>query len=168
MSHHRMIRTLLASALAALAACASRGLGDEEMIAQAPVVNAASAGRTGEVEARTARDAAREAYVRGDDRECLRIVREALASGAPEPVASELRALRYEARRRLLSREVMEARVVPRRDFVVFGEDIVLDLSLRNATPDALNVPVSDSGASDAVFVLDWTRRDFDIYGNVL
>jgi hypothetical protein len=163
-----MIRLPVLSALVAIAACASGGLDEDELLGQAPVVNMADVDGMGDREAAMARDAAREAFVRGDDRECLRIVREALDAGAPEPVAAELRALRYEARRRLLSREVVEARIVPRRDFVVFGEDIVLDLSLHSVGSGVLRVPVSDSGASDAMFVLDWTRRDFDIFGNEL
>ncbi len=163
------MKTIALIAVAALAACASDGLSEDGLLAQAPVVNRAESvdgEGMGEEEARQALAAAEEAYLRGDDRECLRIVREALDRSPPESVAVELRSLRMSARRRLLTREVVEARAIPRRDVVTVGTDIEVDLAVRNLADVVVEVAESDGGASDSLFVVDILRRDVDIYGN--
>jgi hypothetical protein len=112
------MRRLWTMSIMLVAACASStgGLSEEALLTQAPVVNTApgaidpgDVSALGEAEAGQRLETAQGAFLREDYAECLKVVRETLEMGAPASIAAELRALRYEARRRYLSRQVLAA-----------------------------------------------------------
>ncbi len=168
-----VMKTILVIALS-LAGCAAgkEGLSEEEILSQNPVVNRLPGGVEASVmdaaDAEAALDRARRALLREEYEQVLSIVRETLAEGPPREIARSLRAIRVEARRGLLGRKVLEARILPERDVCVRGGEIVLELAVRNVSPQAVSVLRRGPGSSVSVFVLDVVRRDFDIYGNVL
>jgi hypothetical protein len=159
-----------------VAACASStgGLSEEALLTQAPVVNTApgaidpgDVSALGEAEAGQRLETAQGAFLREDYAECLKVVRETLEMGAPASIAAELRALRYEARRRYLSRQVLAAKILAVQDVATLGEVAELTVVLRNVSGEPVTVFKSADGASDTVIVIDARSVDYDIYGNV-
>ncbi len=167
------MRRLLTISILLAASCASGegGLGEEALLTQAPVVNRAPGADDYEVmEEELAREkllSAHDAFLREEYDLCLKIVRETLEEGAPHSVATELRALRFEARRLHLSRQVVSARVLGERDVYSLGEPIALSIVVRNVSEQPVTIVKSGDDVSDSVFVIDAERVDYDIYGNV-
>lgn len=165
---------LLSVVFLAMAGCATRtDLTEEEILGQDPLVVAPRAGTgggitaMGEFEARGKLQAAREAFLRTDYEECLSIVRRTLEEGVPAEIAEELKTLRFDTKRRLLSRRVVAGRVRPVKDIFPVGDEIQIDLRLRNVSPHVLSIPLSASGvSSDSVFEVRVSRQDWDIQGN--
>lgn len=156
--------------------CASSGSGmsEAEILSQVPVVNRApGVGEGGAIplldrdEAEGRLRAARDAFLLRDYESCMAITTKALEDGAPAEVAQELKALRYDARRLLLSRKILEGRVLPERDLVAIGEPVVFTLVLTNVGGVPVEVARAFGPSSPASFVLDVVRQDVDIYGNV-
>jgi hypothetical protein len=156
---------------AAACAAGSGGLSDGEILTQAPVVlGEASAGTNVEMEPDEARrrfQAAEEAFHRGEYRACLSIVRETLELNPPVEIAGELRSLRFQAKRRLLSRQIVSVKALPVRDVVTFGQLVEIDLALRNVTDVAVTAKRELPGSSPSLFFLEITRELRDVYGNV-
>lgn len=167
------MRRLLTISILLAASCASGegGLADAELLGQAPVVNTAPAsGDFVAMEEEVAQEklaSAREAFLREEYDLCLRIVRETLEKGAPHNVAAELRALRFEARRLHLSRQVVSARVLGEVDVYPLGQPIALTVVVRNVSNQPVTIVKSGKQVSDSVIVIDAERFDYDIYGNV-
>jgi len=167
------MRRLLTISVLLAASCASGegGLAEGELLSQAAVVNTAPGFgpyRTmEEEEAQEKLTSAREAFLREEYDLCLRIVRETLEEGAPHKVAVELRALRFEARRLHLSRQVVSARVLGVLDIYPLGEPIALTVVVRNVSDQLVTIVKSGDDVSDSIIVIDAERVDYDIYGNV-
>ncbi len=167
------MRRLLTISILLVASCASGegGLAEGELLGQAPVVNTApAAGDYETMEEDVARGklaSAREAFLREDYDLCLRIVRETLEEGVPHTVAGEFRALRFEARRLHLSRQIVSARVLGDVDVYPLGEPITLTVVVRNVSNQPVTIVKSGKDVSDSVIVIDAARVDYDIYGNV-
>lgn len=173
-----MSRIFVASLIVAVtAACAAGGggLSESEILSQAPYVNEAKGGvppgrfpdALPAEEARARLQAAREAYLREDFDECLKIVRDCLSRGVPAEMDRELRTLQYDAKRRLVNRTVLRARVLPVRDVVAMGEPGDVELLLRNVAPVEVRIPRTVGDSSPSSFFLDVVRQDWDVYGNV-
>jgi len=170
------MKRFLAFGLLLLGACApGRGLSDAEILGQRPVVNQGPEGESApgvmpvmeEAEAERVLADARDFYLRGEYASCLEITRSALEQGTPAHVASELRSLRFEAKRRQMSEEVLAGRVLPQYEVCAMGSDVVLELTLLNLAPLPVTVERRVRGASGSVIVLTVTREDRDVYGNV-
>jgi len=165
-----MNRLLLLSVL--LCGCASEGLSSVELLGQAPIVNKAPGIRASAVmseqDALRSLDLARQAFYREDYEKCLAICRQTLEGGAPHSVGVEIRALRFEAKKRLLERQVLVCRVLPDRDLVVVGNDVIFDLTARNVSNHPIRIPYKGPKSTGTVFVIDIEREDWDIFGNVL
>ncbi|MHC4472018.1 MAG: hypothetical protein ACYS99_13755 [Planctomycetota bacterium] len=149
-------------------------MSDADILGQGSVVNRGPEGEgvepltaMEEAEAEEALARARDAFLRGEYAACLEIARATLEKGPPPAVASELRSLRFEAKRRQLSQDVLSARVLPVREVCVMGSEAVLELTLLNLAKQPVEVARRARGSSDAVFVLSVTREDLDVYGNV-
>jgi len=168
-----VMRRLTLIGLLALAACASENgsLSAGEILTQTPVVMGESKEppreRMDPEDARRRLDAAQKAFHRGEYRECLAIVRETLGNSPPADISADLRRLRFEAKRRLLSRRIIVVKALPNHDVVRYGEPVEIDLALRNVTdvPVLVKLKVPESSAS--LFFLTVEREYWDVYGNV-
>ncbi|MEN8151682.1 MAG: hypothetical protein ABFS86_17835 [Planctomycetota bacterium] len=163
---------LLALVLMAAACAAGDGiLSDGEILTQDRVVfgeaRGAPVAEMDPEEARRRLNAAEEAFHRGEYRECLAIVRKALAEMPPMDIVGELRSLRFEAKRRLLSRQILVVKALPVRDVVPNGEPVEIDLALRNVTDVPVKVRRVVADSTPSLFFLEVTREHRDVYGNV-
>jgi len=171
--HWGVMRRLTLIGLLALAACATgkESLSDGEILTQAPLVLGEAKGPpVGEMdpdEARRRLESAQDAFHRGEYRECLAVVRATLLMSPPYAVAGDLKRLRFEAKRRLLSRQIVVVKALPHRDVVATGEPVEIDLALRNVTDVPVTVKHTVPNSSPSLFFLDVAWEYWDIYGNV-
>jgi hypothetical protein len=167
------MRILLAAALVLLSACASGR--SRDVLSQEAVVNplpdagvaedAASGLDRAEAERRLAQ--AREAYLRGEYSLCLSLARAALEEGAPHDVATDLRNLRFEAKRRQLEKDVVAVRILPEREVYALGAEVVLELTVVNVSEEPVKIVRREKKSSPGMFVLSVVQEDRDVYGNV-
>mgnify|MGYP001189967311 CR=1 FL=1 len=154
----------LCAALLALAACRTeKPLG--EGVVSTPDAPATDQER--EAAALAAVGSATQALSEGDALGALAIATRALREGAPPTQAAELRRLRAQARDLLVRQQVARLVVVPERDAIADGSDVRAVVRIRNLSSAPLQIPATASGSSPALLVVEVTRDDFDVYGNV-
>ncbi|MCG3135871.1 MAG: hypothetical protein HMLKMBBP_03647 [Planctomycetes bacterium] len=109
---------------------------------------------------------AESAWMSGDPLTALAAANRALASSPPDDIAERLRAVRAKARGAVVAEKVMELRAVPEKDAVASGEPVPVRVVLRNLSNAPVDVPRRDGKSSDALFVLEIEREDWDVFGN--
>lgn len=109
---------------------------------------------------------AESAWMSGDPLTALAVANRALASSPPDDVADRLRAVRAKARGAVVAEKVMSLRAVPEKDAVASGDPIGVRVVLRNHSGAPVGVPRREGGSSDALFVFEIDREDWDVFGN--
>ncbi len=159
--------TLLLTATLLLGACSL-------LPAKAPGVPAAIPVETGGIDAgeaaaraEAALSSARQAWQAGDALTVMAITTAALRDAPPADFESALRELRSRAREALVAEQVVKLSVVPVRDAVADGDDASVDILVRNVSAAPLTLPAQEGESSRALIILEVSRDDFDVYGNV-
>ena len=124
-------------------------------------------GEDGDTEAQAKLSLARAALAGGDPLAAIAAATDGLRAGASDPVEVQLRAVRVQARKQLVEETMVNVSLLPRRDVVADGEDVVLDVVFRNVSSAPVELPASEDGSSNAVVVLDVVREDRDVEGNL-
>jgi hypothetical protein len=111
---------------------------------------------------------ARSEAAAGSDDLAYEMIASTLRLEPPEPWAGRFKSLRVELKARQLDTDVLRVDARGERDYVPFGEDVVVVLRLRNVgTREVVVWPPGGAGqdeTSGAAFSLSISRRDVDVY----
>jgi len=170
----RAVAALAVVILSALPLAACAGADVEDPLAQGEVVlGTAGAGARDRassdawVAADRAYSAAETAWQAGDPLTTIALVNQALTRGVPTELEARFRELRARARDSIVALKVVQVRAVPVRDVVADGEPVPVRILLRNVSAAELRSPRTEGGSSSALFVLEVSKEDRDLWGNV-
>ncbi len=155
----------LAAALVLLPACSLLGGGDA--LSTMPVSSTAPGTDERAAAAEAALAAASQAWRDGDALAAMSIATRALHAGAPPEHETRLRRIRARARETLLSEQVVQLTVLPTLDAVADGSDVAGVVRFQNRSSAPVGVDRTAEDSSESLVILDVTRRDYDVYGNV-
>ncbi len=153
-----------------LPGCALFGLGDEnpeDGISSAPLISMAEELDERSAAAESALAAATQAWRDGDALGAMSIANAALREGAPDEYETKLRALRSRAREALVTSKIARLSVLPARDAVADGTEVLGTVHVRNLSSAPLTIPATADDSSTSQVVLAVLREDFDLYGNM-
>jgi len=110
---------------------------------------------------------AESAWRSGDPLTALALANQALREGVPAELEGRFRDLRVRARAAVVTDKIVKLRAVPLKDVVADGDPLPLRILIRNLSAADLRSPLREGGSSDALFVLQVSREDRDVWGNV-
>ncbi|MCE9637637.1 MAG: hypothetical protein K8T90_18210 [Planctomycetes bacterium] len=103
----------------------------------------------------------------GDPLTAVALANQAMREGVPAEFEQRLRELRVRARSAVVTEKIVKLRAVPVKDVVTDGDPAPVRIVLRNLSTAELRSPRREGDSSDALFVLQISREDRDVYGNV-
>ena len=112
--------------------------------------------------------AANEERLAGETRAATERIHAARAQNPGPEHAAQLKLLLEQLNRDVLELDTLDAMVLIERDPIRFDEPIELRVHFENAGPRPIHVPASVEGATGSLYVLDVTRREYDVRAHVV